>query len=131
MLLGAEIGLFLFGLYALIGGSIPSTRRGAGGPLAVTGWRARVVGLIALSAIPLAVALLLAVGVGYSVAHGTEMTEDQLKQSALPIEVSSVVFAAVLATVVERTFSRAQERQRDRLADGPSSALDEYRSPRL
>jgi Na+/phosphate symporter len=52
MILGAEIGLTIFGLLALIRGKAST---GKGGEL--TGWHARIIGLICMSVLPLAISI--------------------------------------------------------------------------
>jgi peptidoglycan/LPS O-acetylase OafA/YrhL len=96
MILGIEIGLLIFGILALARGTFS-----VGKEKKVTGWRARVLGLICLTPFPVAITVMAALnGQGepdYRVLAG--------------VEVVIVVAICVLVVVLSKAFYAQQRRE--------------------
>jgi hypothetical protein len=90
MIIGAEIGLIVFGLIALIRGKMTFTRnRVLEGPLA------RVLGAVALLPIPVSFVIAFALAALF-IAQGKPVDGPDFKWKAIAIEASTVVFFLVL-----------------------------------
>jgi hypothetical protein len=106
MILGAEIAILLGGLYFMVVGRMPA-RRGRSGE--VRGWRARLVGLVMVSPVPLALAATIAGFVARALLTGEEPTEEEIATYGMWVELAAVVAAVVVASVLESVFARAEE----------------------
>jgi hypothetical protein len=100
MILGAEVALFLVGLYALITGKLPT---GAKSKHVVRGWPARAIGAIGLLPVPLSFVLAMAVAILFAV-QGRDLRDRSLVWVGMAIEVAVVVTCVVFMAVLVRIY---------------------------
>ncbi|CAN5481914.1 hypothetical protein BH10PLA2_BH10PLA2_17180 [soil metagenome] len=98
MLLVAEIALFCFGLYVLIGGKI--SRKGI---VVLTGWRARIIGLVYLLPLPLSLVGGAIFGILW-VLSGHDPKDRSVYGYALAIEVACFIACLLAAWILQRRF---------------------------
>src|SRR5437899_2470508 len=97
MIIGAEVALFLIGLYALITGRLST------GKHVVQGWPARVIGIIGLSPVPLSFVAGMAVA-ALLVAKGTDVTRQSFYWTGTLIEGSTVILCAMTMGILARVY---------------------------
>jgi hypothetical protein len=102
MILGIEIGLLIFGILALARGTFS-----VGKEKKVTGWRARVLGLICLTPFPVAITAGVAIGV-MAALNGQGEPDYRVLAG---VEVVIVVAICVLVVVLSKAFYAQQRRE--------------------
>jgi hypothetical protein len=100
MLLGAEVAMLLFGLYALIAGKV-SSRKGA--PL--TGLRARIIGVVLLAPFPLIFVGGFLLGFVW-VLTGHDPKDRSIYWYVTGMEASIVIACAIAAGILQRRFRK-------------------------
>jgi hypothetical protein len=105
MIAGAEVVLFVVGLYALIAGKLPTSKNGK---RAVRGLPARVIGVICLLPLPLAFLVCAAVA-AVLIAQGQEVTPQSFMWVGMVIEASIVVLCVVAAVILQRVYQTPVE----------------------
>ncbi len=87
MILGIEIALLIMGILALVRGRLQIT-----GSKIVTGIPARVLGLLALTPLP----IVIAVAMGYTIMNSMDKTPEQIEQWANDNKTTFVIMEAVI-----------------------------------
>jgi hypothetical protein len=127
MILGLEIGLFIFGILALVRGRMTLTKSKV-----VEGVPARLIGMLALT--PLPVAFL--IGVAYAIiaapADPEKFAEDN-KWTLMGIEAAIVIGVAIMVFVIGMLVAvdpKEARRRKRRYEDEDDEAEDDYDRPR-
>jgi hypothetical protein len=97
MIIGAEVGLFLIGLYAVVTGRLSTSKH------VVQGWPARVIGIIGLSPVPLSF-LASTVVIALLVAIGKHVTQQTFFWTGTLIEASTVILCAIVMGILARVY---------------------------
>ncbi len=100
MIIGAEVAMFVMGLYALIKGRLMTNKKAK---FVVEGWPARVIGVICLLPIPMAIAVGILVA-AIMVAQGKQVTEESFRWVGIAIEGSIVLICAITAGILARVY---------------------------
>jgi len=108
MIIGAEIALLFIGLYALIKGQLPTSKKAKH---VVRGWPARVIGIIALLPIPVSFGLGLAVALLF-VVQRKQVTGDSFFWVGTAIEGSVLGVCFVAIAVLSRVYRIPVEQPR-------------------
>jgi hypothetical protein len=103
MILGAELGLTIYGLIALIRGQFS-----IGKARVVTGWQGRVLGAICMSVLPIAFAIGLIYGI-VMVMNGVDITQ-QSTISLIWIDLVGIASVLLPVWILGPIFFRAQQR---------------------
>ena len=104
MLIGAEIGLLLYGIYVLITGKYALGRRGF-----IYGTPARILGLLCLLPLPAAIGL----GFIAGILAASGIVED-ITILSLVLESSMLFIIIVLTSTLSKRFYRQQQAQKTR-----------------
>jgi hypothetical protein len=116
MILGIEIGLLIFGILALVRGTFS-----VGKEKKVTGWRARVLGLVCLTPFPVAITAGIVIGV-MAALNGQGEPDYRVLAG---VEVVIVVVICVTVLVLSKAFYAQQ--QREAVSQKPSfSGAEDY-----
>jgi flagellar biosynthesis protein FliQ len=101
MILGAEIGLLVYGIYAMIKQRFSLGKRGY-----VSGWRAVVLGLICVSVLPCALVIGIAIGI-FAAVRGIELNAF----SMIWVDILVLIAAIVATSILGRSFQAQQTRE--------------------
>jgi hypothetical protein len=100
MIFGAQIGLLVFGIFALIRG-----RFGMGKEKKIVGPRARLLGIICLAPIPLS--MIAGLVMGFS--NPEAVAGGQLKDVIAWIEIAILIVTVVILALLSKNFHKQQE----------------------
>ena len=100
MIIGAEIALLVVGIYALIAGKLPVAKRAKH---VVTGWHARVIGVIALLPLPVSFVIASAVAMLF-VARGKTITQESFFWVGTAIEGGVLLVCLLVIAILSRLW---------------------------
>ena len=100
MILGAEIALFVMGVYALVTGKLLHSKNAT---TTVRGWPARVIGIICLLPIPVAFAVSAVVAAVF-VMQGKPVTQDSFFWVGTGIEAGVLVLCVIAMTILTYVY---------------------------
>ncbi|QVL30210.1 hypothetical protein KIH39_15255 [Telmatocola sphagniphila] len=112
MILGAEVALLIMGLYSLFTGKILTNKRSVH---TVSGWPARIGGLICLLPIPLSLLTLYFLGM-FPAKRQNPLFKDPNNWEGMVIEGGIVLICAVVARVINRVY-RVPKQESDQSHD--------------
>jgi hypothetical protein len=105
MIIGAEIGLLVLGVYALIVGKLPTNKKSK---YVLRGWPVRLIGIIAVLPIPMSF-LVASMVAAFLVVQGKEVTRESFFWVGTAIEGSVLVICIAVIAVLSRLYRRPIE----------------------